>query len=203
MLMFSMIKKIGLNKIIWYLTLSDIFTWGVYMIITGFVGLYLAQKLNVNPEIILGVGIAIFYFAKGTFQIPVGIITDKIKKDKDDILFLFIGNLFMGIPYLFFPVISSPVTYYILQFFIGTGAAMNLVNWRKIFAKNLDTGKEGLDYGTYDTIMSYSMILFSIIAGVISNLGDTYFDAVMLVVGLLMISSTFWVFLIYKTKRKE
>lgn len=192
-----------INKIIWYLTASDILTWGVYIIISGFVGLYLSKKLNEPPEIVLGIGVSIFYLAKGTFQIPIGIITDKIKKDSDDILFLILGNLFMGVPYLLFPSITSSLLYYLLQFFIGIGAAMNLVNWRKIFAKNLDKGKEGLDYGVYDTIMSYAMIFFSILAGVIANQGEKFFDLVMLLVGILMISSTFFVFLISKSKRNE
>lgn len=198
----TILKKFSLNRVIWLLTLSDIFTWGVYMIIAGFVGLYLSQKLGFNPVEILGIGTAVFYFAKGTFQIPVGIITDRIKHDKDEILFLLIGNILMGMPYFFFPSIQSPLGYYILQFIIGLGAAMNLVNWRKIFASNLQKGNEGVDYGVYDTIMSYSMIFFSVLAGLTANLGESYFDLVMISVGSLMILSGVWVSMIFTTKRR-
>jgi len=196
-------NKYKVNKIVWFLTLSDIFTWGVYTIISGFIGLYISKKIGSNVEVVLGIGIGLFYLAKGMFQIPIGIITDKIKKDKDDILFLLIGNLMMGLPYLYFPSITTPFEYYVLQFVIGTGAAMNLVNWRKIFAKNLTIGKEGLEYGFYDTIMSFSMIFLSILAGIVSNLSDSHFDLVVLIVGIFMISSTFWVFLLYKEPRKQ
>jgi len=199
----SFFNKYKVNKIVWFLTLSDIFTWGVYTIISGFIGLYISKKIGSNVEIVLGIGIGLFYLAKGIFQIPIGIITDKIKKDKDDILFLLIGNLMMGLPYLYFPSITNSFEYYILQFIIGTGAAMNLVNWRKIFAKNLSVGNEGLEYGLYDTIMSFSMIFLSVLAGVVSNLSDSHFDLIVVIVGIFMISSTFWVFLLYKEPRKQ
>lgn len=199
----SVFRKFSLNRVIWLLTLSDIFTWGVYIIIAGFVGLYLAEKLGYNPVEVIGLGTAIFYFAKGTFQIPIGYFTDKTRKDKDDLLFLMVGNLFMGVPYLFYPLIKSAEVYFVLQFFIGLGAAMNLVNWRKIFAANLDKGREGVDYGVYDTVMSYSMIFFSVIAGYVASLGQNYFDAVMVGVGLLMIVSGVWVLLIFRSKRRS
>ena len=145
--------------------------------------------------------LACFYFSKGVFQIPIGLITDRIKNDRDEIAFLFVGNLLMGVPYLLFPSITNENTYYILQFIIGIGAAMNLVNWRKIFAKNLDKGKEGIDYGVYDTIMSFAMIFFSLIAGLVANSGKEYFDLIMIIVGFLMISSNLWIYLIFKTNR--
>jgi len=195
-------KRFALNKVIWFLTLSDIFTWGMQLIIIGFVGLYLSKKLGYDPVEVIGVGTAIFYFGKGVFQIPIGVITDRIKKDKDDITALLIGNFLMGTPYLLFPLISQAWHYFVLQFFIGLGGALNLVNWRKLFAKNLDKGKEGLDYGVYDTIMSFAMIFFSVLAGLIANQGQQFFDLVMISVGLFMISSGIWVIGIFFSKRK-
>lgn len=196
-------KSFIMNRVIWLLTISDIFTWGVYLIISGFVGLYLSEKLKYDPIEVLGLGTAIFYIGKGLFQIPIGIVTDKIQKDKDDILFLICGNLLMGTPYLFFPLISQSWHYFILQFLIGLGGAMNLVNWRKIFARNLDEGKEGLDYAVYDTIMSFVMIFFSVLAGFIANKGQNYFDLIMFVVGIFMLLSTFSVVGIYFTKNRK
>lgn len=197
-------KEFRINKVIAFLTLSDIFTWGLYLVITSLVGLYLATKLEQNAVEIVGIGVAIYNLAKGGFQIPVGMLTDKIKKDRDDILFLTAGNLFMGAPFLFYPLISTPLLFFVLQFFIGLGSAMNLVNWRKLFAKNLDTGKEGLEYGAYDTVMSLSMVGFSLAAGLIANISEQYFDFVMVSIGTLMISSGFWsISLFFVQKRKS
>src|SRR5688572_19415438 len=98
-------SKFSINRVIWLLTCSDIFTWGLFMTVTPLSGLFLSTKLGLNVIEVVGLGTSIFFLSKGIFQIPTGLITDRIKKDRDDIIFLLIGNLFMGVPYLFFPLI--------------------------------------------------------------------------------------------------
>lgn len=200
-------KAIRVNKVIALLTTSDIFTWGLFLVTTTITGLYLVEKLNLDEgEIvkIVGIGAGIYSIVKGILQIPIGVISDKIKSDTDDILFLFFGNLLMGLPFIFYPNISEIYMYYILQGVLGFGSAMNLVNWRKLFAKNLDTNKEGLQYGTYDAVMSLSVAVFSIIAGSIASLSPESFDKVMLGIGILMMSSGIWALLIIRvTGRKS
>lgn len=196
-------RKFRINKVIAFLTLSDIFTWGIYLVISSLVGLYLAEKLQRNAVEIVGIGVAVYNLAKGGFQIPIGIVTDKIKKDRDDILFLTAGNIFMGAPFLFYPLITEAWHFFVLQFFIGLGSAMNLVNWRKMFAKNLNKGNEGFEYGAYDTIMSISMVGFSLAAGIIANVSERYFDLVMIAIGLLMISSGIWAISIFFVDKRQ
>ncbi len=193
----TLYSKYAINRVIWYLTFSDIFTWGLYMVITTIVGIYLQNKLGGSALEYIGIGTAIYYLAKGGIQIPIGMITDRIKKDKDDILFLLLGNILMGIPFFFYPLLQSPLPYFILQFVGGLGAAMNLVNWRKLFAKNLDKGKEGYNYAVYDTIMSIAGSIFSVAAGFIASVNQVYFDLVIVGIGGLMLSSGIWVILIY------
>lgn len=198
-----LISKSKFNRVIFFLTMSDIFTWGLYVVINSLVGIYLSHKFGANAIEIVGIGIAVYNVAKGGFQIPIGIIADKIKNDKDDIILLTVGNLLLGLPYIFYPHLTSTTMFYALQFVIGIGAAMNLVNWRKLFAQNLEMGNEGLTYGLYDTIMSLAMILFGVLAGTIANMGEKYFDFVMTVVGILMISSGFWVVGIFYVKNRK
>lgn len=192
-----------LNRVIIYLTTSDIFTWGLLTVINGFAGLYLATKLELDVVQVVGLGMGIFSLAKGLFQIPIGLLVDQIKKDTDDIFVLFFGNLLMGAPFLFYPLIQSEYFYYLLQFLVGTGAAMNLVTWRKMFARNVDVDKEGLQYGIYDTIMSFSIALFSLIAGSIANISQDYFDLVMLSMGILILSSGIWALSIFKVQNRR
>lgn len=199
----TLIKKIGMNRVITLLTMSDLFTWGIYMVFTAFIGIYVATKFGESALEIVGVGVACFNFSRGFFQIPIGYITDRITKDRDDIAFLTFGNLLMGAPYLVMPFMQSPVVYYIAMFIIGLGGAMNLVNWRKLFAKNLVEGKEGLNYATYDTFMSISMIIFGLIFGFISGLGEAYFDAIVFGIGILIMSSGIWSLSLYFVKDRK
>ena len=115
----TFMSNFSLNRVIWLLTFSDIFTWGILLIINVFLGLYLAEKFGTKAIEIVGIGTACFYLARVITQIPVGIITDRIKKDRDDIIFLITGNVLMGIPFLLLPTITTPFAFYVLQFIIG------------------------------------------------------------------------------------
>ena len=197
------ISKYTINRVIWYLTLSDIFTWGLYFMVNSIIGIYLENKFGGRALEYIGIGAAIYYLAKGGLQIPIGLITDRIKKDKDDIVFLLLGNILMGLPFFFYPLLQSALPYFILQFVLGLGSAMNLVNWRKLFAENLDKGREGYNYAVYDTIMSLAGAAFSLAAGYIASISQIYFDLVIVAIGGLMLSSGIWVILIYFVNNRK
>jgi MFS family permease len=200
----EIVKKLtGFNRIVIYLSLSDVFSWGAFTVISILSGIYLSDKLGVDTLKFLGIGTSIYFFTRAAFQIPIGLITDKYKKDRDEILILFVGVLLMGMPYLFYPYIETPLQYFILQFIFGLGVSLNVTNWRKLFALNIDGGKEGIQYGIYDLIMSVSAGLLSIVAGTIANMGDLYFDTVISLAGVLIMLGSVWVILIYKYEDRK
>lgn len=197
------IEKFSINRVIWYLTFSDIFTWGLYLVMTAFIGIYFAEKFGESAIKMIGVGTSMFYLARVLAQIPIGIIADKIRKDKDDILFLFFGNLLMGFPYLLYPAIENEIAFFALQFIIGVGGALNLVNWRKLFATNLDEGKEGFTYATYDTVLSIAMVIFGTLGGFLASISREHFDLVIIMVGILTMWSGIWPILIFTQKKRK
>ncbi|MDY0097428.1 MAG: MFS transporter [Candidatus Dojkabacteria bacterium] len=200
----EIVKKLtGFNRIVIYLSLSDVFSWGAFTVISILSGIYLSDKLGVDTLKFLGIGTSIYFFTRAAFQIPIGLITDKYKKDRDEILILFVGVLLMGLPYIFYPYIETPLQYFILQFIFGLGVSLNVTNWRKLFALNIDGGKEGIQYGIYDLIMSVSAGLLSIVAGTIANMGDLYFDTVISLAGVLIMLGSVWVILIYKYEDRK
>ena len=192
-----------LNKVVIYLTLSDVFTWGTFMILSALTGLYLAQKLGQNAIQFVGIGTAIYFLTRAIFQIPLGRITDKYKNDKDEILILFVGILLMGVPFIFYPYISLPIHFYLLQFVFGIGVAFNVTNWRKLFALNVDGGREGRQYALYETIVSACTAVLSIVGGIIANLGSIYFDMVISFAGVVIMLGSIWVVLIYRYEERK
>jgi hypothetical protein len=64
---------------------------------------------------------------------------------------------------------------------------MNLNNWRKLFAKNLDNNHEGIGYGVYETIMSVSTAVFSLLGGHLSNMSPEIFEMVITSVGFFIL----------------
>jgi len=202
---FKEVEKIfkKLNRVVIYLTISDVFTWGTFMILSALTGLYLAQKLGQNAIQFVGIGTAIYFLTRAIFQIPLGRITDKYKNDKDEILILFVGILLMGVPFIFYPYISLPIHFYLLQFVFGIGVAFNVTNWRKLFALNVDGGREGRQYALYETIVSACTAVLSIVGGIIANLGTIYFDMVISFAGIVIMLGSIWVVLIYRYEERK
>lgn len=191
------------NKVLILLTVADVFTWGPYIIISALAGLYLANKFGHDVVQFVGIGTAIYYVTKGVFQLPIGALSDKLKKDRDEIILLFFGVILMGIPFLFYPLIDSPYQYYILQFIFGLGTSLNVINWRKLFALNIKQGREGTSYAKYEAVISVSAAVIGIFVGYIANLGDTYFDIIMSCGGIMMIAAGIWISLIYSIKERK
>ena len=191
------------NKVILYLTLSDTFTWGPFIIIANLAGLYLATRLGQDTVSFVGIGTGIYFLTRALFQMPIGYLTDKLEDDKDEIVLLTLGVVLMGLPFLFYPAITEPYHYFVLQFIFGIGVSFNLPNWRKLFALNLDSGKEGFQYGFYETVISISTAIFSALVGYIANLGDFYFDLAMRGVGILMMFAGIWVLLLFTVKNRK
>jgi MFS family permease len=194
---------VRINKVIMLLTLSDVFTWGSFVVISALSGIYLSNKLGTDTIQFVGIGTGIYFITRAIFQIPVGILTDKLDKDKDEIIILFIGTLLAGLPYLFYPIITKPWQYFLLQFVFGFGISMNVVNWRKMFALNITEGLEGKEYALYDAILSASTAVISVILGVVANIGDEYFDVVMTISGITMMLACVWILLISRVKDRK
>lgn len=195
--------KTKFNKVVLLLSLSDIFSWGPFSIVSALSSLYLANKLGENAVQFVGIGTAIHYVTRASLQFPIGKFTDKMKSDKDEIIMLSLGSILMGLPYIMYPQITQPFHYYILQFVFGTGVALSLTSWRKLFATNTDNGKEGTQYAFYETLMSISTAVLSILIGYVANLGDIYFDVVMVSSGLIMMLASIFVLLIYKVEDRK
>lgn len=191
------------NKVVLLLTMSDIFSWGPLVIISSLSGIYLAERFGANVASVVGIGTGAYYLTRALFQVPIGALTDKIKKDTDEILILILGVLLMGLPYIFYPLLTAPIQYYFLQFVFGLGVSLNVVNWRKLFALNISEGMEGKQYAIYDTALSVCTAILSAIIGIIANLGDKYFSIVMIASGVTMMLASIWVVLILTVKTRN
>lgn len=191
------------TKIVLLLTFSDVFSWGIYASISAIVGIYLANKLDGNAIEYIGIGTGVYMLVRSILQLPIGFLTDRIKRDRDELTLLMASNILMGIPFLLYPMITTPYLYFGLQFIFGIGTAINLVCWRKLFARNLDRNREGEEYALYETIMSLAIAVFSIVTGVISNISEYYFELVITTIGLVIITSSIFPFLLHRTTKRK
>jgi MFS family permease len=192
------IKEI--NKVVVFLTLADVFTWAPLFVVSTLSGIYLSGKLGRNTVEFVGIGTGISYITRAVFQLPIGKLTDRLKQDRDEIYILALGATLAGSSFILYPLINRTWHYYILQFLFGLGISLDVVNWRKLFAINVTKGMEGEEYAVYDTVVSTSTAILAVVFGVIANLGDQYFDYVMIGAGLFMILASVWALMIIKVK---
>lgn len=196
-------SKFPLNTALTVLTFVDVFSWGGYIALNTIVGLFLAEKLDANVIEIVGVGNGIYLITRALTQIPIGIFTDKIKRDRDEIALLILGSFLMGGVFVAYSLLDKFEIYWGLQFVLGLGVSLNLVTWRKLFAKNLDDDHEGSQYATYDTINSLSSATFSIIAGVVGGLSMAYFSAVIVIFGVVIMFGGLVAAMLYLVKSRK
>lgn len=197
----SIVSKFkSINKVILYLTMSDVFTWIPLDLIDVFIGLFLASRFGEDTIIIVGIGLAIKSLSIGLSQIPIGFLIDRMKGMIDELTLLAVSSFIMGGVFLFYPIIDSPEAYYFLQLIFGIGVAINLVTWRKLFALNLDKDREGLEYGVYQSIYELFKAVFSIGAGFIASLSPEAFNSVVIGIGVIIIVGSLWPIMIYKVR---
>ncbi len=200
---YFLFRKLLFSKTFWLLTFSDVFTWGFYFIIGTLSGIYLRDRLGEDIVSIVAIGGAIYFVIRGLLQIPISRVLDRLESDKDEIIVLSVGSVLMGLPFLFYPLITSATEYYILQVIFSLGVAMNLNPWRKLFATNLEVGKEARGYAFYDMINSLFIAVSILFVGQVANINQVYFDLVMISLGLLMMTGGFWASLIATDNKRK
>jgi len=196
-------SSLRLNPTIWALTISDIFSWGLYFATTSLVGVYLSRQLGVNALEIIGIGGAFGLIVRALTQIPLGILADKIFGSNDEISMLVLGNILMGVPFLVYPDLQSAFPYYLLQIVFGLGAACNLVNWRKLFAKALNKDGEGSAYAMYDCVLSLCTALYTAAAGILANNGPEVHALVIRITGVIILGSIIGPLLIFWQRKNH
>ncbi|MEI7578642.1 MAG: MFS transporter [bacterium] len=192
-----------INRSIILLIFSDMHTWGGYLVMTFLAGLYLETIFGNKTAEYIGIGSAVFFITKAIMQIPVGILIDKIKTDKDEILLLALGSTLIGLALLAYPLIFSLSSFVILQLVLGLGYSFNVTSWRKMFAKNVDEGKEGREYSIYDTIISFSTAILTALAGTIASRDRDSFSLVFLGLGIFSIIGAFYALALFLVKRRK
>jgi len=193
----------GVNGVIYLLTVCDIFVWGTVMVATPLLALYLSPKFGAQTVEYVGISTACYYLARGLFQLPIGALTDKIKRDHDEIIILALGCFLMAAPFLLAPLITQPWHYFILEAIGGLGASMNLNTWRKLFSQNVDKEHTGFGYGFYETIMSLATAGIGILSGYLSGINATVFEYVIFCTGLFVISGGLIASGLFLIKRKS
>lgn len=158
-----------INPIIRILTVSDIMVIGGYGFISPIFAIFITDTIKGGNLEVVGIASGFYVAAHSLFQIPLAILVDKIKGEKDDFWFLFAGSMLFSIVPLFYLFISTPIQLYLVQIFYGLATAATLPTWLAIFTRHIDKGREGVEWGVYKTLTDLTAAATAFIGGFIAS----------------------------------
>ncbi|HEC64182.1 MAG TPA: MFS transporter [bacterium] len=183
-------KKYKINPVIRTLILTDLTFWSASNLLAPIFAVFVVEELTGGSIEIVGIAATLYLFARSLTEIPVGIILDKLKGEKDDLFSIMIGNFLTGIIFFTFPfVVKSVEALYIYQVLLGAVFALSAPGWYTIFTRHIDKDEEGFEWGLYDVVISIGMASTAAIGGFLA--AEYGFDIVFYLVGGFMVLSGF------------
>ncbi len=161
---FHQIKEI--NFVLTYLTISDVIVTTGLGLFGPIFAVYIHERIGTEHSLeVIGVATAIYLFTRSIGQIPLAALIDKIPGEKDDYTFLVLGTFLFALVPIMYLFISEAWHLYLIQFFYGIASAMVNPAWFAIFTRHIDKGKEGTQWGVYQTLVDMSGAISAPIGG--------------------------------------
>jgi MFS family permease len=167
------------NKIVKFLILADIAFWTGWGLVSPVFAIFIVEKIQGGTALVVGIATAIYWLFRSILVLPAGRLLDKYIGEKDDYLFLVIGNLIAVLVLIGYVFAIHPWQIYVLQAFYGISMAMGLSGWRAIFTRNIDKGKEASEWALDDTSLSLGTAAAGIMSGLlVTKLGYSFTFAI-------------------------
>jgi MFS family permease len=148
---YFILRKI--NSVIRILTISDVLIISGFGLVAPIFAVFITDSIKGGTLEVVGIASAVYLLAKSLGQIPVAVIIDKIKGEKDDFWAMLIGSVIFSIVPLFYLVINTPMQLYLVQLMYGLSTAVTLPAWMAIFTRHIDKRHEGVEWGVYQTLV--------------------------------------------------
>ncbi len=156
------------NLVVKFLIISDVVLVGSRGLIAPIFAVFALGVIpNATVETI-GIATTIYLVAKSVFQVPAAALMDKIKGERDDFWLLIVGSLISSFLPLLYLVMVTPLQLYVIQFLMGISYALMFPSYMAIFSRHIDRDKEGLEWGTYFTLVDLGSAVAAAVGGVLA-----------------------------------
>jgi len=188
------------SPVIRFLTISDIIIFSSFGLIAPIFAIFINDNISQGNVAVVGMAGAIFLISKSILQIPFANLIDRIKGEKDDFLFLFIGALLISIVPLLYIFINSPLQLYAVQLLYGLSTAITLPTWLAIFTRHIDRKHAGIEWGIYQTFTNLGAGITASVGGFLAYYFG--FNVLFVLVSLLSFLGSFSLLFIQKKMKK-
>lgn len=187
------------NKVIRIMTFSDIIIVGGFGFVSPIFAVFITDSIKGGSIEVVGIASGVFLVFQSLFQIPIALLIDKIKGEKDDFAALFIGGIIFSLVPLFYLIIDTPWQLYLVQAVYGLATAATLPSWFAIFTRHVDKEHEGIEWGVYRTFVDLSVAFAAFAGGYIAY--HYGFKPLFVIVSLSSFLGTLLLLVIYKQMR--
>lgn len=185
-----------LNKIIKYLTISDLALLSGFSFISPIFPLFIVDKIQGGNMEVVGFAIGINVLVRAILQLPIARYLDKKRGDLDEYYFTIISTVMLGVTPLLYLVISTPAELYVVQIIYAVGFAMNYPAWMSLFTRHAEREREGSQWAVWSAVTGIGAAVAAAVGGVI---GERYgFSTVLWLVFIVTILGAISLFKIYK-----
>lgn len=190
---------LSINKVIRFLTFSDILMLSGWGLINPIFAVFVTDQIQGGNVEIAGLAITIFLLTKSLAQVPIAWIIDRKKGEVDDFWVMIFGSLVISLSAFLFIFAKTVSHILLIQVISGFGTALSYPSWLAIFTRHVDYHKEGFEWSVYFTLTDLGGALAAGFGGAIANyLG---FQPLFLLVGLLSLLGTAFLFVFYNDLR--
>lgn len=185
-----------INPIVRILTMVDISVASGLGLVAPIFAVFIVDNIKGAGIETVGIATAIYLITKSLSQVPVGILIDKIKGERDDFIFLFLGFFTLSvIPFLYI-FAKSILILFIIQFFYGIANGFTEITWNAIFSRHLDKNKEGIEWSIYNTLSDFGGAASAAIGSFFVAIFG--FNALFIAISIFNLSSLFFLSFVYR-----
>lgn len=131
---------------------------------------YFTEQIAGASLAAVGFASTVFWLAKSAFQVPVSLMADSKKGERDDFALMIAGVVISGIvQLLFYFWVREMWQVYLMQIFDGIGYALQVPTYLAVFTRHIDKDHEGTEWMLHSNAIGLGFAITSAIGGVIAE----------------------------------
>lgn len=184
------------NKVIKILILSDLALLIGLGFLAPILAIFLTENIQGGDVSVAGFAAMFYWVANALVIIPFGRYLDKYKGERDDLIFIVVGNLLAILSVLGFLLARLPWHVYLLEAIYGIGMGMNIPGYTAIFTRHIDRGKEAYSWSLRAAMVGVGTGLAGALGGMIVK--SWGFNMLFVIISIFIFISTILPFVIIK-----
>jgi MFS family permease len=161
----SFFKGIRINRVIQFLTYSDVLMLSGWGLVNPILAIFFNNQIKGGSASLAGLAVAVYLVTKSVLQMPIARYIDLEKGEGDDFWAMVIGSLMISMTAFLYTLAKLPVHVILIQIFYGVGSALSYPAWMAIFTRHTDRNQEGIQWSLYYTATDLSAALTAGLGG--------------------------------------